>query len=38
VELVDVKIQDQVSDIFTKHLNFEDLTRLRPKLGVQNNC
>ncbi|RDX93243.1 hypothetical protein CR513_24525, partial [Mucuna pruriens] len=36
VELVHVKTQDQVADIFTKPLKFEDFRRLRARLGVQN--
>ncbi|RDX96424.1 hypothetical protein CR513_20929, partial [Mucuna pruriens] len=36
VELVYVKIQDQVVDFFTKLLKFEDFKRLRARLGVQN--
>ncbi|RDY04711.1 hypothetical protein CR513_11547, partial [Mucuna pruriens] len=35
VELVYVKNQDQVADIFTKFLDFEDFRRLRARLGVQ---
>ncbi|RDX94081.1 Copia protein, partial [Mucuna pruriens] len=34
VELLHVKTQDQVVDIFTKPLKFEDFRRLREKLGV----
>ncbi|RDX79128.1 Golgin candidate 5, partial [Mucuna pruriens] len=34
VELVHVKTQDQVVDIFTKPLKFEDFRRLRARLGV----
>ncbi|RDX78925.1 hypothetical protein CR513_40720, partial [Mucuna pruriens] len=36
VELVHVKTQDQVADIFTKSLELEDFRRLRAKLDVQN--
>ena len=35
VELKYVKTQDQVADIFTKPLKFEDFQRLRAKIGVQ---
>ncbi|RDX96427.1 hypothetical protein CR513_20918, partial [Mucuna pruriens] len=34
VELVHVKTQDQVADIFTKPLKFEDFKRLRVRLGI----
>ena len=37
VELTHVKTQDQVADIFTKPLKFEDFRRLRARLGVQKN-
>ncbi|RDY06163.1 hypothetical protein CR513_09892, partial [Mucuna pruriens] len=36
VDLVHVNTQDQVVDIFTKPLKFEDFRRLRARLGVQN--
>ncbi|RDY00546.1 hypothetical protein CR513_16265, partial [Mucuna pruriens] len=36
VALVHVKTQDQVADIFTMSLKFEDFRRLRSRLGVQN--
>ena len=35
VELKYVKSQDQVVDIFTKPLKFEDFQRLRSSLGVK---
>jgi len=35
MELKYVKTQDQVADIFTKPLKFEDFQRLRAKIGVQ---
>ncbi|RDX96213.1 Cytosolic invertase 1, partial [Mucuna pruriens] len=35
VDLVHVKTQDQVADIFTKPLKFEDFRRLRAKLGYE---
>jgi len=35
--LTHVKTQDQVADIFTKPLKFEDFRRLRARLGVQKN-
>ncbi|RDX87770.1 hypothetical protein CR513_30721, partial [Mucuna pruriens] len=34
VELVHVKTQDQVADILTKPLKFEDFRRLRTRLGI----
>ena len=34
VQLKYVKSQDQVADIFTKALKFEDFSRLRARLGV----
>ncbi|RDY09447.1 Copia protein, partial [Mucuna pruriens] len=34
VELVHVKTQDQVADIFTKPLKFEDFRKLRARLDV----
>lgn len=37
MELIYVKTQDQVADIFTKSLKFEDFRRLRGRLGVQKN-
>ena len=36
VELKYVKSHDQVADIFTKPLKFEDFQRLRSSLGVKN--
>ncbi|RDX94309.1 hypothetical protein CR513_23320, partial [Mucuna pruriens] len=36
VELVHVKAQDQVTDIFTKPLKLEDFRRLKARLGVSN--
>ncbi|RDX73593.1 hypothetical protein CR513_46778, partial [Mucuna pruriens] len=36
VELVHVKTQDQVANIFTKSLKFEDFRRLRARFRVQN--
>ncbi|RDX94898.1 hypothetical protein CR513_22662, partial [Mucuna pruriens] len=36
VELVHVKTQDQVANIFIKSPKFEDFRRLRARLGIQN--
>ncbi|RDY09243.1 hypothetical protein CR513_06426, partial [Mucuna pruriens] len=36
VELVHVKAQDHVANIFTKFLKFEDFKRLKARLGVYN--
>ncbi|KAL4368367.1 hypothetical protein GQ457_05G028310 [Hibiscus cannabinus] len=38
VELKFVKTQDQVADIFTKPLKFEDFKRMRENLGVTKKC
>lgn len=37
VEFFHVKTQNQVLNIFTKSLKFEDIRRLKARLGVQKN-